>query len=159
MNKAALKTLVVEGLPKFFPNKVTFSEDTMVARIFREFGVYPYETKDENGSERYMPFMPGHHYGYRMPVNHAQDWYARYSINILEGTFVCKSCVVSPLNELSANTVLATSLVRCGTLLSTQCGLSLRQGSGSETTICTVIQEVPGRYFNLLVRCLHLGEQ
>jgi glycoprotein-N-acetylgalactosamine 3-beta-galactosyltransferase len=89
INKAALKTLVVNGLPKFMPHAHTFSEDTMVARIFRHFGVYPYETKDESGGERYMPFTPGHHYGYRMPSDPSTDWYARYSINIKEGADHC----------------------------------------------------------------------
>ena len=54
MNKAALKALVVTGFPNYFPHAHTFSEDTMVAKVFRKMGVYPYETKDENGSERYM---------------------------------------------------------------------------------------------------------
>ena len=89
MNKAALKTLVVKGFPKWFPNRKTFSEDTMVARVLRNYGIFPYETKDENGGERYMPFMPGHHYGYRLPKDHSKDWYARYSINIKEGPEHC----------------------------------------------------------------------
>jgi glycoprotein-N-acetylgalactosamine 3-beta-galactosyltransferase len=89
MNKAALKTLVVKGLPQYFPNLVTFSEDTMVARVLRNYGIFPYETKDETGGERYMPFMPGHHYGYRIPENHESDWYAKYSINIKEGIDHC----------------------------------------------------------------------
>lgn len=55
MNKAALKALVTEGLPNMFPHAHTFSEDTMIARLFRKkFGVLPYETKDEAGGERYM---------------------------------------------------------------------------------------------------------
>ena len=89
INKAALKVLVVDGFMKFFPHAHTFSEDTMVARIFRHFGVFPYETKDEAGGERYMPFLPGHHYGYRMPAHKDQDWYAKYSINIKEGADHC----------------------------------------------------------------------
>lgn len=89
MNKAALKTLVVDAFPKYFQHAHTFSEDTMIAHIFRNFGIFPYETKDEAGGERYMPFMPGHHYGYRMPEDHSKDWYARYSINIKEGVDHC----------------------------------------------------------------------
>jgi len=89
MNKAALKTLVVKGFPEYWPHRVTFSEDTMVARVFKNFGIVPYETKDEKGGERYMPFMPGHHYGYRMPKDHSTDWYAKYSINIKEGLDHC----------------------------------------------------------------------
>jgi glycoprotein-N-acetylgalactosamine 3-beta-galactosyltransferase len=81
LNKAALKALVVEGLPNVFPHAHTFSEDTMMARLLRKrFGVFPYETKDEAGGERYMPFMPGHHWGYHMPEDKSSDWYAKYSI-------------------------------------------------------------------------------
>ena len=89
MNKAALKTLVVEGFPSTFPHQHTFSEDTVVAKIFRKYGVFPYPTQDEKGGERYMPFMPGHHYGYRMPADKKKDWYANYSINIKEGVDHC----------------------------------------------------------------------
>jgi glycoprotein-N-acetylgalactosamine 3-beta-galactosyltransferase len=89
MNKAALKTLVVDGFPNLFSHAHTFSEDTMVARTFRHYNIFPYETKDENGGERYMPFMPGHHYGYRFPTDKSTDWYAKYSINIKEGLDHC----------------------------------------------------------------------
>lgn len=85
MNKAALKMLVTDLIPNFLPHAHTFSEDTVIAKLFRKRGVFPYETKDEEGSERYMPFMPGHHYGYRMPKDVTKDWYARYSINIKQG--------------------------------------------------------------------------
>jgi hypothetical protein len=57
LNKAALKALVVNGLPNYFPHAHTFSEDTMIARIFKKMGIVPYDTKDEAGGERYMPFM------------------------------------------------------------------------------------------------------
>ena len=52
MNKASLKLLVTEAFPNYFPHYVTFSEDTMVAKLLRKFEVYPYDTKDENGGER-----------------------------------------------------------------------------------------------------------
>jgi glycoprotein-N-acetylgalactosamine 3-beta-galactosyltransferase len=89
MNKAALKLLVTEGFPNYFPHAHTFSEDTMVAKIFRKLGVVPYDTKDEDGGERYMPFLPGHHWGYRLPKDTTKDWYAKYSINIKEGAEHC----------------------------------------------------------------------
>lgn len=57
INKAALKALVVNGLPNYFPHAHTFSEDTRVAAIFKKMGILPYETKDEAGEERYLPFM------------------------------------------------------------------------------------------------------
>ena len=93
MNKAALKLLVTEAFPNYFPHAHTFSEDTMVAKLLRKFEVYPYDTKDEHGGERYMPFMPGHHYGYRLPADpmNSKDWYAKYSINIKEGPDHCSA--------------------------------------------------------------------
>jgi glycoprotein-N-acetylgalactosamine 3-beta-galactosyltransferase len=91
MNKAALKLLVVEGFPNYFPHAHTFAEDTMVAKLFRKLGVLPYDTKDHDGGERYMPFLPGHHYSYKLPENpkESKDWYAKYSINIKEGIYHC----------------------------------------------------------------------
>jgi len=89
MNKAALKTLVVDGFPKYFPHMHTFSEDTMTARIFRKFNIFPYETKDNAGSERYNPFQPGHHWSYRPPADISKDWYAKYSIDVRWGKEHC----------------------------------------------------------------------
>ena len=91
MNKASLKLLVTEGFPNYWPHAHTFSEDTMVAKLLRKFDVFPYDTKDENGGERYMPFMPGHHYSYHLPkdIANSKDWYAHYSIDIKEGADHC----------------------------------------------------------------------
>jgi glycoprotein-N-acetylgalactosamine 3-beta-galactosyltransferase len=97
VNKAALKTMVVKGFPEYFPHAHTFSEDTMTAKIFKKFGVLPYETKDDEGSERYMPFMPGHHLDYRIPdgckpnplAKTCKDWYPKYSIDIKFGLEHC----------------------------------------------------------------------
>ena len=44
MNKAALKTLVVDGLPNYFPHMHTFSEDVMVATCFRKVRVVVFGT-------------------------------------------------------------------------------------------------------------------
>jgi len=90
MNKAALKLLVTEGFPNYFPHRKTFSEDTMVATLFKKINmVLPYDTKDDAGGERYMPFLPGHHYSYRLPKDPSKDWYAKYSIDIKEGPEHC----------------------------------------------------------------------
>lgn len=97
MNKAALKMLVTEGFPNYFPHMKTFSEDTMVARLFKKINnVVPYDTKDDAGGERYMPFTPGHHFNYylpkkivRSPKEEGYDWYANYSIDIKEGVEHC----------------------------------------------------------------------
>jgi len=90
MNKAALKALVVDGFPTCMPHLHTFAEDVMVAQCFRnKLEVYPYDTKDENGGERYMPFAPSHHLTYKIPKNKSSDWYANYSIDIKTGLDHC----------------------------------------------------------------------
>ena len=90
MNKAAFKLLVTEGFPNYFPHRKTFSEDTMAATLFKRIdNIVPYDTKDNEGGERYMPFMPGDHLLYRMPEDHSKDWYATYSIDIKEGLEHC----------------------------------------------------------------------
>jgi glycoprotein-N-acetylgalactosamine 3-beta-galactosyltransferase len=92
MNKAALKSLVVDAFPTCMPHLRTFAEDVMVAQCFRnKLGVYPFDTKDENCGERYMPFTPRHHLNYRIPSDVKSDWYANYSIDIKEGLDHCSS--------------------------------------------------------------------
>ena len=44
MNKAALKTLVVDGLPNCFPHVHTSMEDVMVARCFKQVCVVAFGT-------------------------------------------------------------------------------------------------------------------
>lgn len=80
INKAGIKALVGK-FPTCFPNRKTFAEDVMVADCFRQMGVYPFETKDNKGSERYMPFTPVNHMNYRMPADPSKDWYVKYSPN------------------------------------------------------------------------------
>lgn len=91
LNKAALKLLVVQGLTsRRYADMVTFSSDTIMARLLRECcGVLPYDTKDPTGAERFMPFQPGHHYTYRLPRDATKDWYTQYSINPKEGLQAC----------------------------------------------------------------------
>jgi len=115
MNKAALKLLVTEGFPNYFPHAHTFSEDTMVAKIFKKFRVFPYDTKDEDGGERYMPFMPGHHWGYRLPKDPSKDWYAKYSIDIKEGPEHCspRSLAFHYVKDTSMKRLFALSYGLC----------------------------------------------
>merc|ERR1739844_669563 len=90
MNKAALKALVVDAFPKCMPHLKTFAEDVMVAQCFRnKINVYPFDTKDEAGGERYMPFQPAHHLTYKIPKDIESDWYPKYSIDIKEGYDHC----------------------------------------------------------------------
>ena len=87
INKAALKVLV-ESFQTCNPHQHTFAEDVMVAACFRKNGIVPYDTKDDAGGERYMPFAPAHHLAYTKPAND-NDWYVKYSINIKYGLDHC----------------------------------------------------------------------
>ena len=55
INKAALKLLVAGGWGNL-GERETYAEDVMVAAVFREKGVFPFDTKDESGAERYMHY-------------------------------------------------------------------------------------------------------
>lgn len=74
INRAALKLLVVQGLPRLFTEQRTSAEDVFTARIFSQLNVGVYNTRDELGSERYMHFPPGRSY-------HGQEprFYRRYT--------------------------------------------------------------------------------
>jgi glycoprotein-N-acetylgalactosamine 3-beta-galactosyltransferase len=82
LNKAALKMLVVEGIPQHFTGHVSSAEDAVVARILRQYQIYPYETKDEHGSERYMHFDPGFYYDFNI---RKVSWLNMVSINVQSG--------------------------------------------------------------------------
>ena len=56
----------------------------MIAHLFRKFGVYPYDTQDETGGERFMITTPGHHYDSQFPA-----WYHKQSIDIQHGKDHC----------------------------------------------------------------------
>ena len=84
LNKAALKALVTNGLPKLYVDTKTSAEDVLIAWVLRRLAIFPYETKDEMGSERYNPHSPGFLYRYRKS-NAKGDWYSRYSIDIQPG--------------------------------------------------------------------------
>lgn len=85
LNTAAVdvlgKELLGEGKSKekCRPNQVGFWEDVNVAYCLNEGGVKIYNgTQDEMGRERFLPFTPGNHFGYRIPPR-VPDWYALYT--------------------------------------------------------------------------------
>lgn len=83
LNKAALKSLIVDALPNLnqkLLHAVSSSHDTLLAQAFRTVGIRPYPTQDEAGGERFMPFLPRHHYRYRFPADKSNDWYAKWSL-------------------------------------------------------------------------------
>jgi len=53
--------------------------------------VFPYDTKDDAGGERYMPFTPGHHFQDFPDGSEGdkKDWYRRYSIDVKFGADHC----------------------------------------------------------------------
>jgi glycoprotein-N-acetylgalactosamine 3-beta-galactosyltransferase len=89
LNRAALKVLVAWGMPHHYVDARASGEDVKVAQVLRHFGVFPYETKDETGAERYMPWMPGTHYEYKIGSNDGN--YGLYGIGIKEGMDCCSS--------------------------------------------------------------------
>jgi hypothetical protein len=52
--------------------------------------ILPYDTRDEFGRERFHPFTPGQHLGYRVPPKDP-DWYAKYSPELKVG-----ACIYEP---------------------------------------------------------------
>jgi glycoprotein-N-acetylgalactosamine 3-beta-galactosyltransferase len=94
LNQAALKTMVVYSLPHRLPkSRLRPNDDMMVARVLGQMGVYPYETKDAHGSERFMPFHPDSHYKYRKQTN--KNWYDQYTIDAKEGLDHCSKYSIS----------------------------------------------------------------
>ncbi|CAB9512897.1 acetylgalactosamine 3-beta-galactosyltransferase 1 [Seminavis robusta] len=101
LNKAALKALVVEGLPNYYTGDHTFTEDVMIAKVFKELGILPFDTRDASGGERYNPYSPGFHYDFRLPHDkyHNKMWYAAYLLqgdnSLVEGAAHCSPHSVS----------------------------------------------------------------
>ena len=93
--QASLKALVVDSMPNCMPHKHDFSEDVLVARCLRKLGILAYDTKDEAGGERYMPFTPGHHLTYKPPKNVKDDWYSNYSIDCKWGLDHCAARAIA----------------------------------------------------------------
>jgi len=85
LNRKSLEYLA-KSLDKPFcrPHAKTFAEDVTVAACLREHGIHPFDTQDDWGRERFLPFTPGQHLRYRVPPKNP-DWYAKYSIGLKTG--------------------------------------------------------------------------
>ena len=95
LNRAALKTLV-GTFDHCGVDLKGFWEDVQVALCLSKEGVLPYDTRDEEGRERFLPFMAGHHYNYRPPKkNPMSDWYVRYSVDLKLGKDCCSQSSVT----------------------------------------------------------------
>ncbi|CAM9742924.1 unnamed protein product [Chrysoparadoxa australica] len=77
------------------PHASRRQEDVQVAKCLALSFVFPYDTRDALGRERFHPFSPGTHFGYRIPPHHetypdSRDWYRRFSFfSLKEGRDCC----------------------------------------------------------------------
>jgi hypothetical protein len=62
LNKAALKLLVLKGLPEYHPSMWKSNEDLKIGQALRQLGVPPYRTTTDHNSVRYNHFPPGRHF-------------------------------------------------------------------------------------------------
>eukprot|EP00622_Pseudochattonella_farcimen_P003851 FR739114.1.p1 GENE.FR739114.1~~FR739114.1.p1 ORF type:complete len:317 (+),score=59.08 FR739114.1:1-951(+) len=85
LNKAALDLLVADlDNQKCRPHQHVFAEDVNVAHCLSVNGVIPYDTRDDDGGERFHPFTPASHLSWRPPKRKkpdgsSQDWYENYN--------------------------------------------------------------------------------
>jgi glycoprotein-N-acetylgalactosamine 3-beta-galactosyltransferase len=132
LNRAALKTLVALGMPKHFTDTVWSSEDIFVARILRQFNVYPYDTRDEDGGNRYMHFSPAQHYVVQREESQNitstfNAWYRRVGGRDTPDRTAARSVAFHHLN--------ADDLLRMHALLYGYCGADLPRASGEESSM------------------------
>ena len=89
LNKAALKALVM-AFPTCLPHLKIAAEDAKVAECFREkWGVFPFDTKDDEGGERYMHLQPDWHLTFRPPEKPKDHWFSLFSIDSKTGLDHC----------------------------------------------------------------------
>ncbi|CAM9450923.1 unnamed protein product [Ectocarpus sp. 4 AP-2014] len=82
------------------PHGTTSCEDLMVAMCLKKNGVVAFDTRDESGRERFHPYTPAVHFGYRMPIrpeDHlvsgiaVDGWYIGMAIDLVFGLEGCSS--------------------------------------------------------------------
>eukprot|EP00968_Pinguiococcus_pyrenoidosus_P021359 scaffold2769_cov253-Pinguiococcus_pyrenoidosus.AAC.2 len=83
LSRGALRTFMANVNDRSCaPNVVSAMEDVYMARCLRDTaGILPYDTRDEQGRERFHPFAPSPHF-YWKPAKPGQekDWYEKYSV-------------------------------------------------------------------------------
>ena len=95
LNRAGLKTLV-GTFDHCGVDLKGFWEDVQVAKCLKGEGILPYDTRDKEGRERFLPFLAGHHYTYMAPKkNPLSDWYVKYSIGLKEGFDCCSQSSIT----------------------------------------------------------------
>ena len=84
-----------------------FAEDLALALCLRELGIFPQNTRDEHGSERFMVFSPSEMYDTAKPF---QDWYYNFSFNTKKGPGCCSSRAVA-FHQVSVDELRLNDLV------------------------------------------------
>ena len=87
LNKAALKALLMTYPTCSRSDDEACEEDVIVAECLQEqWSIYPYDTKDDQGGERYMHYTPDFHLKHKK-----EDWdlYSDVSIDVKEGLDCC----------------------------------------------------------------------
>ncbi|CAM9672737.1 unnamed protein product [Ectocarpus sp. 6 AP-2014] len=86
------------------PHKKTSWEDVMVAMCLKKNGVVAFDTRDASGRERFHPYTPAVHFGYRTPMRPEDrlvsgivvgDWYIGMAIDLIFGLEGCSSDSIS----------------------------------------------------------------
>ena len=80
LNKAALKLLVVDGFRNFFQSDHSSAEDVKVSQTLGHLGVRLYDTRDEQGRERYHFHPPGKMYETFQQPPKRKTWWHKHSI-------------------------------------------------------------------------------
>jgi hypothetical protein len=80
LNRHALHVLAT-ALPKCEPDLVGFWEDVMVANCLHAQGISTFDTTDAGGEERFHPFGPSLHMGFKMAaVGTKPNWFEEYTL-------------------------------------------------------------------------------
>ena len=90
LNRRALQALAsLIDKPVCQPRHRHREEDVLLSQCLSTAGIEPYDTRDELGRERFLPFSPGQHLAYRRIDDN--DWYLRYSIDLKYGLDCCST--------------------------------------------------------------------
>mmetsp|Transcript_9694 Transcript_9694/g.16078 ORF Transcript_9694/g.16078 Transcript_9694/m.16078 type:complete len:955 (+) Transcript_9694:76-2940(+) len=96
LDRVALDVLVshIDG-PPCMPHQKGFWEDVNTASCLQKVQehIFPFDTRDEFGRERFHPFQPANHLTYQIPKN--PDWYAKYNPELKVGLECCSANSVS----------------------------------------------------------------
>jgi len=64
------------------------AEDVALAKCLQSLGIYPHDTRDEDGAERFMVFNPN---SLRLASSPFPEWYTNFTFNDVQGPGCCSS--------------------------------------------------------------------